>query len=72
MHRFLLIVAATAVLLMLGACASPASRSDTAMTAVDAGKVVAVDQWAKRKHATVMWVHYPQTAATASSGAETQ
>jgi hypothetical protein len=71
MHRFLSFVAATAVLLMLGACVSPASRRDSA-TAVDGGKVVAVDQWAKRKHATVMWVHYPQAAATARSAPENQ
>jgi hypothetical protein len=71
MHRFLSFLTATAVLLMLGACASPASRRDTA-TATDAGKVVAVDQWAKRKHATVVWVHYPQAAATAKSAAENE
>jgi hypothetical protein len=71
MHRFLSFIAATAVLLMLGACASSGSRRDTA-AAVDTGKVVAVDQWAKRKHATVMWVHYPQTAATVSPAAQDQ
>ena len=26
---------------------------------IDYGKVIAVNQWALRRHATVMWVNYP-------------
>lgn len=58
MPRFLSFLAAAAVLAALGACTTTTPRQDS----VDAGKVVAVDQWAKREHATVMWVHYPQAA----------
>ena len=58
MHRFFSFLAAGGVLAALGACTATTPRHDT----VDAGKVVAVDRWAKREHATVMWVHYPQEA----------
>ena len=56
MHRSLSFLAAAGGLAALGACSATTPRHD----AVDAGKVVSVDQWAKREHATVMWVHYPQ------------
>jgi uncharacterized OsmC-like protein len=62
MLRILSFLAAAAVLFALGACTTTTSRRDMAATNVDAGKVVTVDQWAKREHATVMWVHYPQAA----------
>jgi outer membrane protein assembly factor BamE (lipoprotein component of BamABCDE complex) len=58
MRRLLAFLAAAAALAALGACTTATPRHD----AVDAGKVVAVDQWAKREHATVMWVHYPRAA----------
>ena len=50
MHRSLSFLAAAGVLAALGACSATTPRHD----AVDAGKVVSVDQWAKREHATVM------------------
>ena len=62
MHRIRSFLAAAGVLFALGACTTTAPRHDTAAARVDAGKVVAVDQWAERKHATVLWVHYPQAA----------
>jgi hypothetical protein len=56
--RFLPLLAATSVLLMLSACAtSPRPLSQVA----DTGKVTAVDQWAEQKHATVVWVNTPRT-----------
>jgi hypothetical protein len=30
---------------------------------VDVGKVVAVNEWALNRHATVMWVNYPKKSA---------
>jgi hypothetical protein len=30
---------------------------------VDYGKVVAVNEWALRRHATVVWVNYPKKPA---------
>lgn len=56
--RFVPLVAAASVLLLLSACAtSPHPLSQIA----DTGKVTAVDQWAETKHATVMWVNTPRT-----------
>jgi hypothetical protein len=56
--RFIPLLAAASILLMLSACAtSPRPLSQVA----DTGKVTAVDQWAEAKHATVVWVHTPRT-----------
>jgi hypothetical protein len=61
--RFIPLLAAASVVLMLSACAtSPRPLSQVA----DTGKVVAVDQWAETKHATVVWVHTPRTAPPAT------
>jgi hypothetical protein len=30
---------------------------------IDAGKVLSVNEWAVRRHATVMWVNYPKKSA---------
>jgi starvation-inducible outer membrane lipoprotein len=61
--RFIPLLAAASVLLMLSACAtSPRPLSQVA----DTGKVTAVDQWAETKHATVVWVHTPRTAPPAT------
>lgn len=54
-----------ALLLGLGlsACAATGGRDGIARSAhgddIDYGKVIAVNQWALRRHATVMWVNYP-------------
>lgn len=56
--------AAVVLSLGLSACAGADTRSgrsgDAAPAAgVDYGKVVAVNQWAQRRGATLRWVHYP-------------
>jgi hypothetical protein len=54
-----------AVLLCMGlsACAGSGGRNGVARSSydgdIDYGKVIAVNQWALRRHATVMWVNYP-------------
>lgn len=51
---------AMAMLLCLGvsACAGTSARRDA--NVIDYGKVLAVNQWAAHRHATVVWVQYPQ------------
>lgn len=52
-----------AILLCLGvsACAGTAgsTRGNAAGNNIDYGKVLAVNQWAARRHATVVWIQYP-------------
>jgi hypothetical protein len=55
-----------AVLLCLGltACAGSHGRNGVARASsydgdIDYGKVIAVNQWALRRHATVVWINYP-------------
>ena len=52
-----------AMLLCLGlsACAGTAgnARNNAAGNNIDYGKVLAVNQWAVRRHATVVWIQYP-------------
>jgi len=52
-----------AILLCLGvsACAGTAgnTRNNAAGNDIDYGKVLAVNQWAARRHATVVWIQYP-------------
>ena len=56
--RFVRLLTAASVLLLLSACATaPRPLSQVA----DTGKVTAVDQWAETKHATVVWVNTPRT-----------
>ena len=39
-------------------------RGDSRMdNDVDAGKVLTVNEWAVRRHATVVWVNYPKKSA---------
>jgi hypothetical protein len=63
-HRILLVLALG---LSLGACASAGgNRLQGSSTVADAGKVAAVDRWAQRRGATVVWLNYPtRTAARA-------
>lgn len=56
-----------AMMLCLGvsACAGTAVRRDAG---VDYGKVLAVNQWAASRHATVVWVQYPQKREKRTDG----
>ena len=60
----LVVGAAVVVCLGLSACAGSMgrngiSRSEPLRFEIDAGKVAAVNQWAERKGATVIWINYP-------------
>lgn len=62
--KVLAVSAAVVVCLGLSACAgsmgrSGMSRSEPLGREIDVGKMVAVNQWAERKGATVLWVNYP-------------
>lgn len=46
--------------LAVTSCAQNPHKSVSARAPVDKEKVIAVDDWAKDVHATVMWVNYPQ------------
>lgn len=53
-----------AMLLCLGVSACAGTTGNTrnnnaAGTDIDYGKVLAVNQWAARRHATVVWIQYP-------------
>ena len=59
----------TAVVLCLAvsACAGTSGSNGVARMSgedkdVDMGKVIAVNDWAVRRHATVVWVNYPKKA----------
>jgi starvation-inducible outer membrane lipoprotein len=59
-------LATAAVCLGLSACAaSPqrvaVEREQMQNSDVDWGAVVAVNQWAERRGATLRWIHYPTT-----------
>ena len=48
----------------LAACAGTSGRSGFVRGSsmdgnVDVGKVIAINQWALRRHATVLWINYP-------------
>jgi len=49
-----------AMLLCLGvsACAGHATRRNA--DTIDINKVITVNQWAAKRHATVVWVNHPQ------------
>jgi hypothetical protein len=66
-----------AVLLSLGlsACASTGGHKGMARSSydgdIDYGKVIAVNQWALTRHATVVWINYPvrvQKSVAANDG----
>ncbi len=50
-----------------GSVRLPGSKSITnralILAALTRGKVVAVNDWALRRHATVMWINYPKKSA---------
>ena len=62
--KVLAVSAAVAVCLGLSACAGSMgrngiSRGEPLGREIDVGKMAAVNQWAERKGATVLWVHFP-------------
>lgn len=68
MKRSMLLVLAGAALAMGGCAAIGGSRATSYYGSdVDIGKVIAVNQWAETKGATVVWVNYPRKAKTAES-----
>jgi hypothetical protein len=69
------LAAGLAILTCLGlsACAGTSgpngiARQSTIDSAVDVGKVVAVNQWALRRGATVVWINYPTVADRETDG----
>lgn len=46
------------VCLAMGGCAT--TGRDRTASQVDVGKVLAVNQWAARRHATVLWINSPE------------
>lgn len=60
---------AVVLCLAVSACAGTGgsngmARGNSGMDAeVDAGKVLAVNEWAVRRHATVVWINYPTKSA---------
>ena len=62
--KVLAMSAAVVVCLGLSACADSMGRngiyrSEPLGREIDVGKVIAVNQWAERKGAIVVWVNYP-------------
>jgi hypothetical protein len=73
--RTLTLGVAVVLCLAVSACAGTGGRNaltaDGKMDAdIDVGKVVTVNQWAVRRHASVVWINYPKKALPAkdSSG----
>jgi len=66
--RILATGVAVVLCLAVSACAGTSgSNGMTRMSSMDAdvdyGKVIAVNDWAVRRHATVVWVNYPKKSA---------
>lgn len=64
--RSLPMVVAAVVCVGLSACAAnpqrvPVDREQMQNSDVDWGAVIAVNQWAERRGATLRWIHYPTT-----------
>lgn len=59
--KILFSTALVAISLALCACATGTSnlRGGPHDQVLDVGKIVAVNQWAQTKGATVLWIHYP-------------
>lgn len=62
--RTLAIGTAIVMCLAVSACAGTGTRNDMVRGSmdndVDYGKVLAVNEWAERRRATVVWVNYPK------------
>jgi hypothetical protein len=64
--RTLALAAAIGGCLAISGCAgtNDVARGDSRMdNELDASKVLSVNEWAERRHATVMWVNYPKKSA---------
>ena len=66
--RTLAIGAAVVLCLAVSACAGSGggngiARGSTMDSDVDVGKVLAVNEWAVKRHASVVWVNYPKKPA---------
>jgi len=66
--RTLAMGAAILLCLAVSACAGTAGSNGIARASsmdddVDVGKVIAINEWAVNRHATVMWVNYPKKSA---------
>jgi hypothetical protein len=64
--RTLALAAAVTGCLAMSGCAgtNDLARGDSRMdNDLDASKVLTVNEWAERRHATVMWVNYPKKSA---------
>ena len=64
--RTLVLASSAAGCLAMSGCAGTNgfARGDSRMDSeIDAGKVLSVNEWAVRRHATVMWVNYPKKPA---------
>ncbi len=62
--RTLAIGAAIVLCLAVSACAGTSGSNGMARESkmdsdIDVGKVVAVNEWAVNRHATVVWINYP-------------
>jgi hypothetical protein len=62
--RTLATAAAIVLCLAVSACAGTPQRNGVSRNGgdddIDLVKVIGVNQWAERRHATVMWVNYPK------------
>ena len=68
--RMLAMGAALVLSLAVSACAGTSgsngiARGSSMDNDVDVGKVVAVNEWAVNRHATVVWVNYPKKSVRA-------
>jgi hypothetical protein len=66
--RTLALAAAIVGCLAMSACAGTGNsglvRGDSRMdNDIDANKVLTINEWAMRRHASVMWVNYPKKSA---------
>ncbi|MEP6938190.1 MAG: hypothetical protein ABI846_00375 [Rudaea sp.] len=61
-----------AIAILLGGCAGTQTRFNPyswySSEDVDLGKIAAVNDWAQRKGATVMWINYPAKPKPGTAG----